>query len=101
MRKDWNQAKGQVAPCPAGSWWAECSKEADNTGLDQLARAGKNWAESKKGERKGRRMGFSRLESRRRHIRSVRFTLIHHRRDPLGRGPPAREVAAAGHDQDA
>src|SRR5258705_519580 len=31
LRKDWNQAKGQVAP-----WWAECSKEAYNTGLDQL-----------------------------------------------------------------
>jgi transposase len=37
MRKDWNQAKEQVAP-----WWAECSKEAYNTGLDQLARALKN-----------------------------------------------------------
>jgi putative transposase len=40
MRRDWNQAKAQVAP-----WWAECSKEAYNTGLDQLARALKNWAE--------------------------------------------------------
>jgi putative transposase len=27
MRKDWNQAKQKVAP-----WWAECSKEAYNTG---------------------------------------------------------------------
>jgi hypothetical protein len=40
MRKDWNQVKGQVAP-----WWAECSKEAYNTGLDQLARALKNWSD--------------------------------------------------------
>jgi putative transposase len=47
MRKDWNQAKGQVAP-----WWGECSKEAYNTGLDQLARALKNWADSRKRERK-------------------------------------------------
>jgi putative transposase len=69
LRKDWNQAKGQVAP-----WWAECSKEAYNTGLDQLARALKNWADSRRGERKGRRVGFPRLESRRGHAPSVRFT---------------------------
>ena len=34
LRKDWNAAKATAAP-----WWAECSKEAFNTGLDQLARA--------------------------------------------------------------
>jgi IS605 OrfB family transposase len=69
MRKDWNQAKEQVAP-----WWAECSKEAYNTGLDQLARALKNWADSRKGARKGRRVGFPRFKSRRKHAPSVRFT---------------------------
>ena len=69
MRKEWNQAKGRVAP-----WWAECSKEAYNTGLDQLARGLKNWADSRKGERKGRRVGFPRFRSRRRHAPSVRFT---------------------------
>lgn len=37
LRKDWNAAKDKVAP-----WWGECSKEAFNTGLDQLARALKN-----------------------------------------------------------
>jgi putative transposase len=69
MRKEWNQTKGRVAP-----WWAECSKEAYNTGLDQLARALKNWADSRKGERKGRRVGFPRFKSRRTHAPSVRFT---------------------------
>jgi len=69
MRKDWNQAKGQVAP-----WWAACSKEAYNTGLDQLARALKNWADSRRGERKGCRVGFPRFKSRRRHSPAVRFT---------------------------
>jgi hypothetical protein len=34
LRKDWNAAKGDVAP-----WWGECSKEAFNTGLDGLARS--------------------------------------------------------------
>jgi IS605 OrfB family transposase len=69
MRKDWNQAKEQVAP-----WWAECSKEAYNTGLDQLARALKNWSGSRNGERKGRRVGFPRFKSRHKHAPSVRFT---------------------------
>jgi putative transposase len=69
MRRDWNQAKEQVAP-----WWAECSKEAYNTGLDQLARALKNWSDSRKGARRGRRIGFPRFKSRRRHTPSVRFT---------------------------
>src|ERR1017187_7576515 len=32
--QEWNAAKGEVAP-----WWGECSKEAFNTGLDNLARA--------------------------------------------------------------
>jgi putative transposase len=69
LRRDWNQAKAQVAP-----WWAECSKEAYNTGLDHLARALKNWTDSQKGARKGRRVGFPRFKSRRKHTPSVRFT---------------------------
>ena len=31
-------------------WWAECSKEAFSTGLDQLARALKNWGDSRNGK---------------------------------------------------
>ncbi|MGW5362632.1 helix-turn-helix domain-containing protein, partial [Actinopolymorpha pittospori] len=46
LRKAWNAAKHDVAP-----GWAECSKEAFNTGLDALARALKNWAESRSGKR--------------------------------------------------
>jgi putative transposase len=69
LRRAWNQAKQEVAP-----WWAECSKEAFNTGLDGLARGLANWAGSKSGERKGRRVGFPRFRSRRRARPSVRFT---------------------------
>ena len=69
LRKAWNAAKDMVAP-----WWGECSKEAFNTGLDQLARALKNWADSRKGRRKGRPVGFPRFRSRRRARPSVRFT---------------------------
>ena len=69
LRKDWNAAKATVAP-----WWAECSKEAYSTGLDQLARALKNWAGFRKGQRKGKPAGFPRFRSRRKARPSIRFT---------------------------
>jgi putative transposase len=69
LRKAWNAAKAEVAP-----WWAQCSKEAFNTGLDALARALNNWADSRTGKRAGRPVGFPRFKSRRRSTPSVRFT---------------------------
>ncbi|HEX3964294.1 MAG TPA: helix-turn-helix domain-containing protein, partial [Trebonia sp.] len=69
LRKDWNAAKDAVAP-----WWAGCSKEAFNTGLDQLARALGNWDDSRHGKRKGRPVGFPRFKSKRRARPSIRFT---------------------------
>lgn len=69
LRKDWNAAKDTAAP-----WWREVSKEAFNTGLDQLARALKNWADSRKGKRKGKPVGFPRFRSKRKARPSIRFT---------------------------
>ncbi|WP_308167906.1 helix-turn-helix domain-containing protein, partial [Catellatospora tritici] len=69
LRRAWNAAKPQVAP-----WWAQCSKEAYNTGLDGLARALGNWSASRSGRRAGPRVGFPRFKSRRRVVPSVRFT---------------------------
>ncbi len=69
LRRVWNQAKGEVAP-----WWAQCSKEAFNTGLDGVARALKNWSESTSGKRRGGKVGFPRFKSRRATTPSVRFT---------------------------
>ena len=69
LRRAWNAAKPEVAP-----WWAECSKEAYNTGLDALARALGNWSDSRSGKRAGRRVGFPRFRSKRRTTPSVRFT---------------------------
>jgi len=69
LRKDWNAAKDKVAP-----WWGECSKEAFNTGLDQLARALKNWGDSRSGKRKGKASGFPRFKSKRKARLSVRWT---------------------------
>jgi transposase len=69
LRRAWNQAKGEVAP-----WWAECSKEAYNTGLDGVARALTNYRASRSGTRAGKRVGFPRFKSRRRATPGVRFT---------------------------
>ncbi|WP_036013885.1 IS607 family element RNA-guided endonuclease TnpB [Lentzea albidocapillata] len=68
LRKDWNQAKDTVAP-----WWAENSKEAYSSGLANLATALGNWADSKRGERKGHRFGFPRFKGKRSGL-SCRFT---------------------------
>jgi putative transposase len=69
LRKAWNAAKDTVAP-----WWAENSKEAYATGLERLARALKNWSASRRGERKGAKVGFPRFRSKHKAVPSVRFT---------------------------
>jgi putative transposase len=55
LRREWNQAKDQVAP-----WWGENSKEAYSSGLDALARALANWSGSRAGRRAGPPVGFPR-----------------------------------------
>jgi transposase len=69
LRREWNRAKHDVAP-----WWAENSKEAYSSGLDALARALKNWSDSRSGRRKGRPVGFPRRKKRRRARVACRFT---------------------------
>jgi len=69
LRREWNRQKHVVAP-----WWRENSKEAYSSGLDGLARALQNWSKSRKGERKGRRVGFPRFRKKGRGRESVRFT---------------------------
>jgi putative transposase len=69
LRREWNRAKGDVAP-----WWGECSKEAFSAGLDALARGLKNWNDSRTGKRKDRRVGFPRFKKRGRARDSFRYT---------------------------
>lgn len=69
LRREWNRLKETVAP-----WWPEHSKEAYNSGLEGLALALKNWTASKKGRRKGRKMGFPRFRKKGRGRESVSFT---------------------------
>jgi putative transposase len=69
LRWEWNRAKHQVAP-----WWAENSKEAYSSGLDGLARALKNWSDSRTGRRNGRPVGFPRFKKKGRARDACRFT---------------------------
>jgi helix-turn-helix protein len=68
LRKDWNRVKDTVAP-----WWAENSKEAYSSGLANLATALGNWADYRRGNRRGRRVGFPRFKGKRSGL-SCRFT---------------------------
>jgi putative transposase len=69
LRKQWNQAKDQVAP-----WWRACSKEAYASGIADLVAALHNWSDAKHGRRSGARVGFPRFKARRRDRGRVRFT---------------------------
>ncbi|SQD95481.1 MULTISPECIES: IS607 family element RNA-guided endonuclease TnpB [unclassified Parafrankia] len=69
LRRQWNDAKGEVA-----SWWPECSKETYSAGLDQLACGLKAFSDSRKGRRKGRRVGFPRFKKRGKARDSFRYT---------------------------
>jgi putative transposase len=68
LRKDWNQAKGQVAP-----WWGENSKEAYSSGLANLATALTNWSDSRADKRRGPPVRFPRFKGKRAGL-SCRFT---------------------------
>jgi putative transposase len=69
LRWEWNRAKPQVA-----AWWQQNSKEAYNSGLDALARALKNWNDSRSGRRKGRSVGFPRRKKKQCARVACRFT---------------------------
>jgi len=96
LRREWNQAKDQVAP-----WWATNSKEAYNAGLDALARALKSFFDARSGGRAGRRLGWPRFKKRggrrsfrvttgsfgvvdRRHVRLPRIGVIR-TKEPTGK----------------
>jgi transposase len=69
LRREWNQAKHQVAP-----WWANHSKEAYNSGLDALARGLNAYFRSRDGTRQGPRAGFPGFKRKHRARMSCRFT---------------------------
>lgn len=65
LRKWWNSNKDTLAVDADGViWWAENSKEAYSSGLEALAKGLSNWVKSRKGVRKGRRVGFPRFKAK-------------------------------------
>lgn len=65
LRKWWNANKDALAVNMDGaSWWAENSKEAYSSGLEALAKGLSNWSKSRKGARKGRKVGFPRFKAK-------------------------------------
>ncbi|MFU8849732.1 IS607 family element RNA-guided endonuclease TnpB [Micromonospora sp. SL1-18] len=72
LRKVFNEVK-KTDPRFAG-WWEENSKEAYSTGLANAAAAFDNYATSKRGQRKGKRVGMPRRKSKHKARLACRFT---------------------------
>ena len=65
IRKRWNADKDALAVDAEGSpWWSENSKEAYSSGIEALAKGLSNWSKSRKGGRRGRRVGFPKFKSK-------------------------------------
>ena len=65
LRKWWNSVKDELAVGDVGViWWADNSKEAYSYGLESLSKGLSNWWKSRKGDRKGRRVGFPKFKAK-------------------------------------
>ena len=65
LRKWWNSVKDELAVGEDGViWWAENSKESYSYGLESLSKGLSNGWKSRKGDRKGRRVGFPKFKSK-------------------------------------
>ena len=65
LRRWWNANKDTLAVSDDGViWWTKNSKEAYSYGLEALAKGLLNWLKSRRGDRKGRRVGFPRFKAK-------------------------------------
>lgn len=63
LRRWWNSNKDALAVGDDGViWWSENSKEAYSSGLEALAKGLSNWSKSRRGARKGRKVGFPKFK---------------------------------------
>ncbi|MEX3099379.1 MULTISPECIES: IS607 family element RNA-guided endonuclease TnpB [unclassified Streptomyces] len=83
LRKAFNEAK-HTDPRFSG-WWEENSKEAYSTGLANASSAFDNYAKSKNGNRRGKRVNAPRFKSKRKARDACRFTTGTIRVDAGGR----------------
>ena len=62
----WNANKDELAVNSTTGvvWWSQNSKEAYNMALHGLARGLSSWSRSRKGQRKGKRVGFPKFKSK-------------------------------------
>ena len=62
----WNANKEELAVNQNTGvvWWSQNSKEAYSGGLRSLSQGLSNWSKSRKGQRKGRRVGFPKFKSK-------------------------------------
>ena len=66
LRRWWNENKDVLAVNSTTGvvWWSQNSKEAYSMAFRDLARGFSNWSKSRKGQRKGKRVGFPRFKSK-------------------------------------
>ena len=65
LRKQWNAEKDTLAVGEGGApWWSENSKESYYSGIEALAKGLSNWSKSRRGDRKGRKVGFPKFKSK-------------------------------------
>ena len=66
LRRWWNANKDELAVNQATGevWWDQNSKEAYSGALRDLARGFSNWSKSRRGQRKGKRVGFPKFKSK-------------------------------------
>ena len=66
LRRWWNANKDELAVNrdTGEIWWDQNSKEAYSMGLRSLAQGFSNWSKSRKGQRKGKMVGFPKFKSK-------------------------------------
>ena len=65
LRRWWNANKDTLAVSDDGViWWTKNSKEAYSYGLEALAKGLSNWVKSRRGARKGCRVGFPKFKAK-------------------------------------
>ena len=65
LRRWWNANKDTLAVSDDGViWWTKNSKEAYSYGLEALAKGLLNWSKSRRGARKGQKVGFPKFKAK-------------------------------------
>lgn len=91
----WNASKDTLAVNSDTGvvWWSQNSKEAYSMALRGLAQALSNWSKSRKGQRKGKRVGFPRFKSKN---TAMRFAYSTHFTAPTASDPYGLKLSRIG-----